>query len=356
MLSARLRSVYNPTLSFLPNLGLAAVLLVGGSEAIAGTISVGDFVAFYGYVVMLTSPLRMLGVALGMAQRAVASGARIFEILDRQATLTAPRSPRPMPEGSGHIEMRGVSFSHNGSGPILSEINLDVQAGKTVALVGPTGAGKTTLAALIPRLYDATTGSVSVDGTDVRLVDPSALRREIALVSDDPFLFSQSLRDNIAYARPDATQPEIELAAQQAGLRDFVAELSEGYDTLIGERGLTLSGGQRQRVAIARALLKDPRILILDDATSSIDATTETQIRLALAEIMRDRTTIVIAHRLSTIALADEIVVLANGAIASRGTHSELLTNSSLYRDIVAKGLPETVFFTATEGTGAAGL
>jgi ABC-type multidrug transport system fused ATPase/permease subunit len=281
-----------------------------------------------------------------MAQRAVASGARVFEILDREPRLTAPPGAPGLPEGGGRVEMRDVSFSYDGGDPVLRNIDLDVGAGRTVALVGGTGSGKTTLVMLISRLYDVEEGSVLVDGVDVRTVDPAALRREVALVSDDAFLFSAPLRDNIAYARPDASDEEVRAAARRAGLAELVEELPDGYDTLVGERGLTLSGGQRQRVAIARALLAEPRILILDDATSSVDATTEGRIKEALREVMEGRTTFVIAHRLSTIALADEVVVLEEGEIAARGTHDELLDSSPLYREIAEKGLPDQVFLT----------
>ena len=347
MVSTRLRAFYSPFIGFLPQIGLAVLLLVGGRQAINGQITIGEFVAFYGYVLMLTGPMRMLGMALGMAQRAVASGARVFEILDREPTLTAPAGAPPLPEGGGRVELRGVTFAYEGGPPILSDIDLTVEPGRTVAIVGPTGSGKTTLVMLIPRLYDAVAGSVRVDGADVREVDLASLRREIAVVSDDAFLFSASLRDNIAYARPDASDEDVRQASWRAGLHEFAETLPEGYDTLVGERGLTLSGGQRQRVAIARALLASPRILILDDATSSVDATTEQRIKGALREVMEGRTTFVIAHRLSTIALADEIVVLEEGGrVAAQGTHEELLESSELYREIAEKGLPDQVFLT----------
>jgi ABC-type multidrug transport system fused ATPase/permease subunit len=346
LVSARLRAFYSPFLAFLPQLGLAALLFVGGRQAIRGTLSVGDFVAFYGYVLMLTSPMRMLGIALGMAQRAVASGARVFEILDRQPRITAAPGAPELPPGGGRVELRGVTFGYDGGEPVLRDIDLDVEPGRTVALVGPTGSGKTTLVMLIPRLYDVDAGAVLVDGVDVRSVDPASLRREVAVVSDDAFLFTASLAENIAYARADATEEEILAAAERAGLGELLDDLPDGLDTLLGERGLTLSGGQRQRVAIARALLAEPRILILDDATSSVDATTESRIKSALREVMEGRTTFVIAHRLSTIALADDVVVLEGGRVAARGTHSALLEGSELYREIAEKGLPDQVFLT----------
>ncbi|HEX2161674.1 MAG TPA: ABC transporter ATP-binding protein [Thermoleophilaceae bacterium] len=360
MVSTRLRAFYNPYIGFLPQLGLAAIVIVGGRQAISGTISLGDFVAFFGYVVMLTGPMRMLGMSLGMAQRAVASGNRIFEVLDRAPRLTSPPGSPPLPDidavrahaaepracGLGSVELHGVTFAYEGAEPVLRDIDLAVEAGRTVAIVGATGAGKTTLVNLIPRLYDPTAGRVLIDGADLREVDLPSLRREVALVSDDAFLFSASLRENIAYARPDASDEAVADAARRAGLAEVVAELPDGYDTLVGERGLTLSGGQRQRVAIARALLAQPRILILDDATSSVDATTERGIKEALREVMEGRTTFVIAHRLSTLALADEIVVLEGGRIAARGAHDELLEASPLYREIAERGLPDQVFLT----------
>ncbi|HVD58483.1 MAG TPA: ABC transporter ATP-binding protein, partial [Thermoleophilaceae bacterium] len=346
MISSRLRAFYSPFIAFLPQLGLAALIFVGGKQVIDNQLSEGDFVAFYGYVLMLTSPMRMLGIALGMAQRAVASGQRVFELLDREPRLTSAPGAADLPPGGGRVELRDVAFGYDEGGLVLSDIDLTVEAGRTVALVGPTGSGKTTLVMLIPRLYDVTHGAVLVDGVDVRDVDSASLRSEVAVVSDDAFLFSASLRDNIAYARPEASDEQVVAAAERAGLDGVIDDLPDGLDTLVGERGLTLSGGQRQRVAIARALLAEPRILILDDATSSVDATTESRIKSALAEVMEGRTTFVIAHRLSTIALADDVVVLEDGRVAARGTHDELLERSELYREIAEKGLPDQVFLT----------
>ncbi len=341
----RLRAFYNPFIGFLPQLGLAVVLLVGGRQVVSGSLTIGEFTAFYAYVLMLIGPMRQLGVALGLSQRATASGVRIFEILDREPRLVSEPGAPALPAGRGRVELRDVTFAYPGANePTLHDIELTVEAGATVALVGATGSGKSTLIQLIPRLYDTTEGRVLVDESDVTQVDPVSLRREIALVTDDPFLFSATVAENIAYARPDATREEVELAAARAQATGFIAELPDGYETRVGERGLTLSGGQRQRVAIARALLADPRILILDDATSSVDASTEQEIKAALREVMAGRTTFVIAHRLSTIALSDEIVVLEHGRIAARGTHDELLLESELYAEIAEKGLPDQVF------------
>src|SRR5947209_12822472 len=354
MVSTRLQAFYSPLMGFLPNLGLAAILIVGGHEAINHQITVGEFVAFYGYVVMLTSPMRMLGMALGMSQRAVASGARVFEILDRKPRMTSPPDAPQLRVGHGGVEFRDVSFKYADGPEVLSHIDLRVDPGTTVAIVGATGSGKTTLVSLLPRLYDPTHGSVSIDDADIRGVDVQSLRREIGLVTDDPFLFSATVRENIAYARADAPEDEVVAAARSAGIHDFIDSLPDGYDTLVGERGLTLSGGQRQRIAIARALLKDPRILISDDATSSVDASTEAEIKRALDRLMQGRTTFIVAHRLSTVALADEIVVLEDGRITAHGTHDELLGTSPLYREIVEKGMPDQVFLTenAVEAAG----
>ncbi len=347
LVATRQRAFYTPLIGFLPQLGLAAILLVGGRQVIDGSLTTGEFAAFYTYVLMLASPMRMLGIALGMAQRATASGARLFEILDREPEPVVPAGLPPLPAGAGRVELRDVGFAFPGARePALRDVTIEVPAGRTVALVGGTGSGKSTLVGLIGRLYDPTSGQVLVDGADVTGVEPASLRREIAVVDDDPFLFSDTVHANIAYARPDATREDVELAARRAQAADFIAELPEGYDTVIGERGLTLSGGQRQRIAIARALLADPRILVLDDATSSVDASTEQQIKEALREVMAGRTTFVIAHRLSTIALADEIVVLEGGRVVAHGTHDELLSVSPLYAEIAEKGLPDQVFLT----------
>jgi ABC-type multidrug transport system fused ATPase/permease subunit len=356
MLATRLRAFYNPFIAFLPNLGLAVILLVGGRQVVRGSLTLGDFTAFYAYLLMLLAPMRQLGIALGMAQRATASGARIFELLDREPRIVSPSGAPPLPEGTGRVELRHVTFAYEGSPPALRDVDLVVETGTTVALVGATGSGKTTLVQLLGRLYDVDAGAVLVDGADVRSVDLRSLRRAIAVVDDDPFLFSASVHENIAYARPDATREEVELAAERARAGEFVAALPDGYDTRVGERGLTLSGGQRQRLAIARALLADPRILVLDDATSSVDASTEQAIKAALREVMAGRTTFVIAHRLSTIALADDIVVLEGGRVAARGTHAELLERSPLYAEIAAKGLPDQVFLTRKPREAVAGL
>ena len=347
MVSTRLQAFYGPFIGFLPQIGLAAVLYFGGRQVISGSMTQGDFVAFYAYLLMLLAPMRTLGMSLGLAQRATASGARLFQILDREPLIVSAPGAQPLPPGAGRVELRDVSLRYEGAThDALHDVTLEIPAGRTIALVGATGSGKTSLVALLPRLYDVSAGAVFVDGVDVRAIEPTSLRQAIAVVDDAPFLFSASVHDNIAYSRADATRDDVELAARRAQAHDFIERLPDGYDTRVGERGLTLSGGQRQRVAIARALLADPRILILDDATSSVDASTEQQIKEALREVMRGRTTVVIAHRLSTIALADEIVVLEDGSITAHGSHDELVASSELYRAIVEKGLPDQVFLT----------
>jgi ABC-type multidrug transport system fused ATPase/permease subunit len=345
--ATRIEARYVPAISFLPMLGLAAILLVGGRDVIHGSLTLGDFTAFYAYLLMLMSPMETLGYMLSASQRAVASGDRIFQILDREPAMSVPADAPALPDGNGHVVFHHASLTFAGTRtPALRDIDLDVPAGQTIALVGAMGSGKTALVSLLPRLYDVDGGSVSIDGADVRTVDLASLRHSIAIVNDDPFLFSATIHDNIAYASPDASREHVERAAMAAQADGFIRALPDGYDTLVGERGLTLSGGQRQRIAIARAICANPRILVLDDATSSVDASTEQQIKLALREVMRGRTTFVIAHRLSTIALADEIVVLEHGRIAERGSHEELLERSALYQEIVEKGMPDQVFMT----------
>ena len=258
-----------------------------------------------------------------------------------------------MPDGDGRVRYEHVLFEYAKGRPVLQEIDLELEPGKTVALIGHTGSGKTTLAALVPRFYDVAQGRLTIDGVDVREIKLQALRREIGIVSQDPFLFSATVRENIGFGRPDATDEDVRRAAELAQAHEFIERLPKGYDTVIGERGITLSGGQRQRLAIARALVMEPRILILDDATASVDATTEARIRLGLREAMKGRTTIIIAHRLSTISLADELVVLDNGRVVGRGTDEELLQTNPVYRDIHEHGLLEREFAERVEARAA---
>jgi ABC-type multidrug transport system fused ATPase/permease subunit len=345
----RQRAMYVPLLSFLPLLAQAAVLLIGARMVAHNTLPVGSFVSFNLYLGMLVMPLRSLGMWIGQAQRATASGERIFQVLDEPEEVADSPAAVELPEGDGEIRFEDVSFSYLEGRPVLEQLDLALDAGTTLAVIGHTGSGKTTLAALVPRFYDVDSGRVLVDGVDVRDVTLDSLRREIGVIPQDPFLFSTTVRENIAFGRPEMTDDEVERVARLAQAHEFVERLPQGYETVIGERGITLSGGQRQRVAIARALALDPRILILDDATASVDATTEAQIRAGLREVMRGRTTLIIAHRLSTIALADEIVVLDNGRIACRGTHEELIETSAVYREIYEHGLLERQFADAVE-------
>jgi ATP-binding cassette subfamily B protein len=338
------RAVYVPLLSFLPLIMQAGVLLAGGRMVANGTLDIGTFFFFNVLVVMLVMPLRMLGMWIGQSQRATASGERIFEIMDEHEEIADRPGAREMPEGDGRVRYEHVWFEYAQDRPVLQEIDLELEPGKTVALIGHTGSGKTTLAALVPRFYDVSRGRLTIDGIDVREIKLQSLRREIGIVSQDPFLFSATVRENIGFGRPDASDEDIARAAGLAQAHEFIERLPNGYDTMIGERGITLSGGQRQRLAIARALVMEPRILILDDATASVDATTEARIRLGLREAMRGRTTIIIAHRLSTISLADELVVLDQGRIVGRGTDAELLETNPVYRDIHEHGLLEREF------------
>jgi ABC-type multidrug transport system fused ATPase/permease subunit len=348
----RQRATYVPLLSFVPLLAQAAVLLVGARMVAHGSLSVGSFVSFNLYLALLVTPLRSLGMWIGQAQRATASGERIFQVLDEPEEVADKPAAVELPPGDGEIRFEDVSFSYLPGRPVLEHVDLALEAGTTLALIGHTGSGKTTLASLVPRFYDVAAGRVLVDGVDVRDVTLASLRREIGVIPQDPFLFSTTVRENIAFGRPEMTDAEVERAARLAQAHEFVERLPQGYETVIGERGITLSGGQRQRVAIARALAVDPRILILDDATASVDATTEAQIRTGLREVMSGRTTLIIAHRLSTIALADEVVVVDGGRIVARGTHDQLFETSPVYREIHEHGLLERQFADAVEARG----
>jgi ATP-binding cassette subfamily B protein len=339
--ATRQRAFYTPLLAFLPLLAQAAVLLAGGRRVASGDLTLGAFVAFNVYLLLLVQPLRMLGYWISEFQRAVAAGERIFEVLDEPVSIVERPNPRELPPGGGRLRFEHVSFGYESDRPVLEDVDLEVDAGTTVALIGHTGSGKSTLAALVARFYDVTSGSVLLDDVDVRGVKLADLRRQIGIVSQDPFLFSATVRENIALGSAGASDEDVERAARMAQAHEFVTQLPDGYETVIGERGITLSGGQRQRIAIARAILIDPRVLILDDATASVDATTEARIRLGLREAMRGRTTLIIAHRLSTISLADEVVVLERGRVVARGTRDELVAHP-VYREIEEHGLVQT--------------
>jgi ATP-binding cassette subfamily B protein len=281
---------------------------------------------------------------IGPAQRATASGERIIEGNDETQDVSDTPGARELPAGDGRRAFERVQFAYAPGRPVLVDVDLDNEPGRTIALIGHTGSGKTTLASLVPRFYDVTGGRVTIDGADVRELRLAALRRAIGIVAQDPFLFSATVRENIAFGAPQAADEDVVRAARLAQAHDFIDELPDGYETTIGERGITLSGGQRQRIAIARALVLDPRVLLLDDATASVDATTEARFRLGMREAMKGRTTLIVAHRLSTIALADELVVLDRGRIVARGTQEELLEGSPVFREIYEHGLLEREF------------
>jgi ATP-binding cassette subfamily B protein len=345
----RQRALYVPLISLVPLLAQAAVLLYGAQRVQNGSLTAGGFVAFNLYLAMLVVPLRSLGMWIGQAQRATAAGERIFQVLDEPEQVTSRPDAAELPPGKGAILFEKLSFEYLPGRRVLDGLDLAIPAGRTVALIGHTGSGKTTLTSLVPRFYDTTDGRVLVDGVDVRDLTLDSLRGAIGVISQDPFLFSATVRDNIAFGGGDLSDEEVEGFARAAQAHEFIEKLPYGYETVIGERGITLSGGQRQRIAIARALAVDPRILILDDATASVDATTEARIRTGLREAMRGRTTLIIAHRLSTISLADDIVVLEGGRVVARGTHDRLIESSPVYREIYEHGLLEQQFVDAVE-------
>ena len=330
--AAAIRARYMPLMALLPSLSLVAILYLGGRMVVDGTLTLGSLLAFNSYVLLLTWPMRMLGMLISWAERASASGERVIELLDERPGIADRAGARALPPLRGAVAFRHVRFGYDGH-EVLRGIDLQVEPGETVAFVGPTGCGKTTLALLVPRFHDPTEGVVLVDSRDLRDVTLASLRRQIGLVEQDPFLFSLSVRENIRYGDPEASEERVAAAARAAAADDFIHALPQGYDTLVGERGINLSGGQRQRLALARALLVDPRILILDDATSSVDAETEARIMDALRDLKGTRTTIVIAHRPSTVLLADRVVLMDAGRVVQVGPPSEVHWDEILIRE-----------------------
>ncbi|MFT3852945.1 MAG: ABC transporter ATP-binding protein [Ilumatobacteraceae bacterium] len=336
--AARIRSAFLPALDLLPNLGLIAVLGIGGHRVIAGEMTYGQMVEFLQYIALLIVPLRSIGMTVAFGQRAAAALIRVDEVLRTEPAVADPAQAHPLPDTPplGAVRFRDVSFGYQRSAPVLDGFDLDVAAGESVALVGATGSGKSTVARLLTRFYDVDEGRIELDGVELSTLALGDLRHAVAVVFEDTFLFNDTVRGNIAFARPDAPLDEVQRCARLAGAAEFVEAMPDGYDTMIGERGFSLSGGQRQRIAIARAILVDPRVLVLDDATSAVDPSKEHEIREAMATVMRGRTTIVIAHRPGTIALASSVVLLDGGRVAARGTHDELLATSERYRDVLA--------------------
>ncbi|HNV35182.1 MAG TPA: ABC transporter ATP-binding protein [Bacillota bacterium] len=322
------------------NISLVAVLWFGGIKVDFGTMSVGEVMAFVNYITQILMALQMVAFLTVNISRAKASSERLAEVLDAESSITGPAAPEGAP-GEGKVEFRNVSFCYEGASgdPVLKNVDVTAFPGRTLAILGATGSGKSTLVNLIPRFFDPTEGTVLVDGTDVRDMDLAGLRASVGMVLQDPVLFTGTIRDNIMWGKADATDEEVTEAAKAAQAHDFITSLPEGYDTVVGQKGANLSGGQKQRLAIARALVRKPRVLVLDDSTSAIDMGTEERLQAALKEYMRGRTTIVIAQRISSVMDADEIIVLEDGEVVARGTHHQLVEGSEIYRDIVRSQL-----------------
>ncbi len=335
-------AVFLPALEALPLAGILVVLWYGAHRALRGEITVGTFALFSFYLVLLVAPLRTIGQRVSTVQRAAAASRRVVDVLSAEPAVVAPRSPRPFPQ---HADVRftDVRFAYGGEQPVLDDFTLEIPAGTSLALVGGTGSGKSTAAALLARFYDPDAGRVEIGGVNVRELQLDELRRNVGLVFEETFLFGDTVRGNVGFALPEAGEDEIERATRLAGAAEFVDRLPDRYETMLGERGLSLSGGQRQRIAIARAILSDPQVLILDDATSAVDAAKEHEIRAALSQVMSGRTTLVIAHRPATVALADRVAVVEDGRVVEHGTHAELLARSARYRTLLALGGEEAV-------------
>ncbi len=340
---ADMRARYTPAIQNLPQVGLALVLLVGGWMVFQGHLGIGAILAFNAYLLMLQAPFMMMGQLVMMGQRAAASAQRIFEVLDEHPEIVDSAGAGDLGEVRGHVRFDHVRFGYAEGPDVLEDLSFEVEPGERIALVGATGSGKSTIARLLLRFYDPRSGSISIDGHDLSSVTLASLRAHVGVVTDEPFLFSASIAENIAYGRPGASRDEVVAAAKAANADHFILELSEGYDTVVGERGYTLSGGQRQRIAIARELLMNPPVLILDDATSAIDVHVEAEIHEALEHLLERRSTIIIAHRLSTIAMADRVALLKDGRIVATGTHAELLATSAEYAEVLSHVADEPV-------------
>ena len=329
----KVRALSSPIMEFFGGLGIAFVIWYGGSQVIAGTTTPGTFMSFLACVLLLYDPVRKLSHLNNTIQQGMAAADRVFDIVETRPEIEDPEDPRPMPDGSHEVQFEAVHFSY-GDKPVLNGIDLSVHQGEVLAMVGMSGGGKSTLANLIPRFFDVTGGRILIDGIDIRTFTVADLRRQIAIVTQEPILFNETVRANIAYGRPEATEDQIVAAARAAFAHDFVTRFPKGYDTPIGELGSRLSGGEKQRLCIARALVRDAPILILDEATASLDSEAEAVVQKALENLMRGRTTIVIAHRLSTIAGADQIAVIVNGRIVEQGDHNTLLAQKGEYHKL----------------------
>ena len=339
MRAARIRARFLPVMELLPSLGLVAVLGLGGLRVLDGSLTIGELVAFNFFVTLLVWPLRSIGMTVAFAQRAAAALERVHEVLDVAPAIADPPEPVALPIGGGAVSFSSVTFGYSDS-PVLDGFDLEIAAGESVAVVGATGSGKSTVARLLLRFYDPSSGSITIDGVDLRDLRVDDVRRAVGIVFEDTLLFNDTVSANIAFAVPGldprADLERIRSAARAAGADEFIERLPEGYDTVLGERGFSLSGGQRQRIAIARAVLADPRVLVLDDATSAVDPSKEHEIRSAMGVVMRDRTTIVIAHRPGTVAMADRVILVDGGRVAASGTHAELLESNARYREVLA--------------------